>query len=60
MPTYELKDRIKQLRETYHDLSYEIENNIPKESINKMLYLRLCDLDQMILILEREYMENKN
>ena len=60
MPTYELKDRIKQLRETYHDLSNEIESTIPKESINKMLYLRLCDLDQMILILEREYMENKN
>ena len=59
MPTYELKDRIKQLRETYHDLSNEIENNIPKEPINKMLYLRLCDLDQTILSLEREYMEEK-
>lgn len=60
MPIYELKDRIKQLRETYHDLTYEIESTIPKEPINKMLYLRLCDLNNMIFILEREYFENKN
>lgn len=60
MPTYELQDRIKQLRETYHDLSNEIEKIIPKEANNKMLYLRVFDLDQTILSLEREYMEEKN